>query len=214
MCTKTEQVVRSIADELEQLSEELFRSWAGLGADAAKAKMAAVVRGRRMQADQHARSSAAFTACDNALVTCQRKAREIVAQAEAAGHALDVPLRGVQIAMDAMAPSAGVVAWGAKKLTGVDLQTEGRKLLLAAVRPVYEEALGLLNRMEAAIRDYEKALLEQAEVLRSMPGIVRKDAGPVDLPAVDSARRADGYPMVDRAVDRWPAQRLDIAICG
>jgi len=102
MCTQTAQTVRSIATELQQLSEQLFQSWTGVGADAAKAKMTSVIEARHRQAGQLTRSAGAFTACDNVLVDAQHQAREIVAQADALGHALDTALRGVQLAMDAM----------------------------------------------------------------------------------------------------------------
>ena len=104
------------------------------------------------------------------------------------GHVLDVALCGVQSAMNAMT-GGGVLEWGVKKLTGVDIEAEGRKLLLGAVRPIYEEALGFLARMETVIRDYEKVLLDQAAVLRDMPGIVRTDAGPIDLAGDADLRR-------------------------
>ena len=144
VCTQTAQTVRSIATDLHQLSDRMFQSWTGVGADAATVKMASIVVDRHRQADQLTRSADAFTACDNALVDAQRQAREIVAQAETMGHVLDVALPGVQSAMNAMT-GGGVLEWGVKKLTGVDIEAEGRKLLLGAVRPIYEEALGLLD---------------------------------------------------------------------
>jgi len=147
VCTQTAQTVRSIATDLHQLSDRMFQSWTGVGADAAKVKMASIVVDRHRQAGQLTRSADAFTACDNALVDAQRQAREIVAQAETMGHVLDVALCGVQSAMNAMT-GGGVLEWGVKKLTGVDIEAEGRKLLLGAVRPIYEEALGFLARME------------------------------------------------------------------
>jgi hypothetical protein len=181
--------VGATADQLERLSAEMFESWTGNGAEAAKLKMVAVVADRRAQADQLRRSADAFTAGDNSLVSCQSTAREIVALADGAGHALDVAIRAVQITMDTMT-GAGVVNWAVEKATtGVDLEAEGRALLLAAVRPFFEQALGLLDRMEAAIRTYEAVLRTQAEVLRSMPGIVRTDAGPIDLPGDADLRR-------------------------
>jgi len=214
MCTQTAQTVQSIATDLQHLSDELFQSWTGVGADAAKAKMATIIDDRHRQADQLTRSADAFTACDHALIDAERQAREIVAQAEAAGRALDTALHGVQLAMDAMT-GGGAVGWVVKKATGVDIEAEGRKLLMAAIRPIYETALGLLARMEKVIRDYEKILLDQAAVLRGMPGIVRTDAGPVDLPGDADLRRGALFTSVyghppETANDKLMAEALDM----
>jgi len=214
MCTQTAQTVRSIAIELQQLSEQLFQSWTGVGADAAKAKMTSVIEARHRQAGQLTRSAGAFTACDNALVDAQHQAREIVAQADALGHALDTALRGVQLAMDAMT-GGGLLNWGFKQLTGVDLEAEERKLLEAALRPIYEQAFGLLARMEKVIREYEKVLLDQAAILQDMPGVVRTDAGPVDLPGDADLRRGALFTSVyghppETANDKLMAEALDM----
>lgn len=206
MCTNTAQTVQTEADQLQTLSEEMFRSWTGQGAAAAEAKMTAVVEARRKQADQLTRSAAAFIAVDNALVSAQSTARQVVALAEAAGRALDIALRSVQLAMDALT-GGGLVNWAVEKTTGVDLEAEGRKLLLAAVRPIYEEALGLLDRMEAAIRAYEEVLSAQAEVLRAMPGIVRTDAGPIDLPGDADLRRGA---LFESVYGRPPVTQTDL----
>ena len=214
MCTQTAQTVRSIATDLQQLSNEMFQSWSGVGADAAKTKMAAVIEDRHRQADQLTKSADAFTAADHALVDAQRQAREIVAQAEAVGRALDTALHGVQIAMDALT-GGGAIGWVIEKTTGVDIEAEGRRLLMAAVRPIYEEALGLLDRMEQVIHDYEKVLLDQAAVLRGMPGVVRTDAGPVDLPGDADLRRGALFESVyghppETANDKLMAEALDM----
>ena len=214
MCTQTVQTVRSIAIELQQLSEQLFQSWTGVGADAAKAKMTSVIEARHRQAGPLTRSAGAFTACDNALVDAQHQAREIVAQADALGHALDTALRGVQLAMDAMT-GGGLLNWGVKQLTGVDLEAEGRKLLEAELRPIYEQAFGLLARMEKVIREYEKVLLDQAAILQDMPGVVRTDAGPVDLPGDADLRRGALFTSVyghppETANDKLMAEALDM----
>ncbi|MDQ2737664.1 MAG: hypothetical protein M3Y35_03365 [Actinomycetota bacterium] len=214
MCTQTAQTVQSIATDLQQLSDQLFQSWTGVGADAARAKMAAIIEDRHRQADQLTKSADAFTRCDHALLDVQRQAREIVAQAEAAGRALDTALHGVQLAMDAMT-GGGALGWVVKKATGVDIEAEGRTLLMAAIRPIYETALGLLARMEAVIRDYEKVLLDQAAVLRGMPGIVRTDAGPVDLPGDADLRRGALFESVyghppETANDKLMAEALDM----
>ncbi|HWE91232.1 MAG TPA: hypothetical protein VG317_17360, partial [Pseudonocardiaceae bacterium] len=55
--------------------------------------------------------------------------------------------------------------------------------------PIRDQALGLDSQMESAIRSYEAVLREQGTVLRSMPGIVRTDAGPVDGPGDADLRR-------------------------
>ena len=146
--------------------------------------------------------------------TPNSQARDILAPAEEAGHALDAALRAVRTAMNAMT-GGGVLEWGVKKLTGVDLEAEGRKLLLAAVRPIYEDALKLLARMERVIRDYEQVLLDQAEVLGGMPGIVRTDAGPVDLPGDADLRRGALFTSVyghppETANDKLMAEALDL----
>ena len=214
MCTQTAETVRAIATDLQRLGDEMFQSWTGVGADAAKAKMATVIQNRHRQADQLTTSAGAFTTCDNALVDAQRQARVIVAQAEAVGRALDTALHGVQIAIGALT-GGGAVGWVIEKATGVDVEAESRKLLMAAVRPIYEDALGLLDRMERVIHDYEQVLLDQAAVLRGLPGVVRTDAGPVDLPGDAELRRGAlfesvyGYPPAT-ANDKLMAEALDM----
>jgi len=202
------------ATELAQLGEEMFQSWTGAGADAAKARLTALIEARHRQAEQLTKSAAAFTACDHALVGAQRQARTIVAQAEAVGRALDAALRGVQLAMDAMT-GGGAIGWVVEKTTGVDIEAKGRELMMAALRPIYEEALGLLGRMQMVIHDYEKVLLEQAAVLRGMPGVVRTDAGPVDLPGDAELRRGALFESVyghppETANDKLMAEALDM----
>ncbi|HEY6422972.1 MAG TPA: hypothetical protein VIY28_06930 [Pseudonocardiaceae bacterium] len=215
LCDQALQATEATGRELAQLAGELGREWHGEASERGQAELKAAADKRFMQSDQFEQSARSFRAVGDALSVAQRTARELVTVADGLNRALEEALQFADDAINALSPAAGVLNWAVKEVSGVDLEKEANDILLSVTEPIRDQALGLNSAMESAIRDYEKVLREQGGALRSMPGIVRKDAGPVDGPGDADLRRNalfrsvyGGDPVT--ANDKLLAQALDM----
>lgn len=214
-CRTGAETLTRVAGEVEAAVATMGRSWQGDAADAARRTLLRVVDQREDQARQLGDSATAFDTVAAALEQVQATAEHVLGVAEGLQSRLESVLETVRDARDLMLPGAGVLSWGVEKVTGVDVEAEVTSMLLSLTRPLLEEALGLIGTMTDAIRDYEEVLRAQGEVLRRMPGIVRTDAGPVDLPGDVALRQGAlfravyGYDPVTPA-DRQMAGMLDV----
>lgn len=186
LCRTAHQVTEATGTELLSLAGTLAQNWEGEASNAAAARLSEAGRKRHAQADRFLASATSFSVAAAALREVQAQAQALVDTAEDLSGKLD---RALSLATSTVMPAAGAVSWGVKKLTGVDLKEKLEDAILELTKPILHEALGLNRRMATAIRNYEKVLRAESEVLRAMPGIVRVDAGPVDLPGDADLRR-------------------------
>ncbi|SES42485.1 hypothetical protein [Actinokineospora terrae] len=214
LCEAAQATTSATGRELAELADALAAVWTGAAADAAVARLKTASGKRYEQAAQFAASAVSFRAVCIALVKVQGQARELVDTANRLGAALD---RALSIADDAISvlSGAGIANWALKKATGVDLKAKAKEIVLDLTRPILDEALGLNSILEADIRAYERVLRAEAETIRTMPGIVRPDAGPVDQPGDADLRRDALFRSVYgrdpvSANDKLMAEALDL----
>lgn len=181
-CTSAATTLDRAADDTEAAAAQLSRGWAGQAADAAHRALLRAADARHHQGMQLHQSSSAFATVADALREVQRVGVECLARADALSDVLDRLIDQATDMLNTTVPLLGAANWAVEKVTGVDLEQTANQFLASNLGPIAEEATGVLDRMEAAIAAYESVLREQAEVLRTMPGVVRADAGPIDLP--------------------------------
>lgn len=188
-CTKTEKTVDQTSRELNRLASELEQGWTGSAANAAISHLRHAANERSQQARQLRQSASAFQAVADAIWKVKASANNLVSQSDSLGTKLDDVLSVAHKAIDVLSPGMAVLNWGVKQISGVDLQQESDKIIVEMTRPILDEATGILDDMQQAIRAYETVLRQQGSILRAMPGVVRKDAGPVDLAGDADLRR-------------------------
>ncbi len=215
LCNQAQQATEATGTSLTQLAGELGQEWHGTASERGLTELRAAADKRFQQADQLEQSARSFRLVGDALSAAQQTARDLVNTADGLDRALDQALRYADDAINLLNPAAGLLEWGVKKLTGVNLEEEANKILLKLTEPILDQVLRLNSAMESAIRDYEQVLRGEGAVLRSMPGIVRKDAGPVDGPGDADLRRNALFRSVygrDPATpnDKLLAQALDM----
>lgn len=189
LCDQAQQATEATGLALSRLAGELGQEWRGEASERGQAELKGAADKRFLQSDQFAQSVRSFRTVGDALSTAQQTARDVVAAADRLKRTLDRALQLADDAINALSPATFLVNWAVKEVSGVDLEKEANDILLTFTEPIRDQALGLNSAMESAIRDYEKVLREQGAVLRAMPGIVRKDAGPVDGPGDTELRR-------------------------
>lgn len=202
------------ATTIGSVADQLFASWTGGAADVAKQALHRAAEERTQQGQQLHRSSQAFSTVADALEKVQSVGRACLAESETMGRTLERILADAADVANAAAPVLGLVNSVVDSVTGVDVAGAVQQFLTANLTPLSDKASGVLATMEQAIADYEAVLREQGEVLRTMPGVVRKDAGPVDLPGDADLRRGALFrsvygrdPVSD--ADRLMGQALD-----
>ena len=215
LCDHAQQATEATGLALSRLAGELGQEWRGEASERGQAELMVAADKRFMQSDQFAQSVRSFRTVGDALDIAQQTARDLVAAADRLTGALDRALQLADDAINALSPATFLVNWAVKEVSGVDLQRKAIEILLDFTEPIRDQALGMNSAMESAIRKYEKELREQVVVLRAMPGIVRKDAGPTDGPGdTDLRRNALFHSVYGRdpvtANDKLMAQALDM----
>lgn len=195
-CDQTAAVLDRAAVDTDAAAARLLQTWAGEAADAARRALALASDHRVCQGEQLHRSSSAFSTLAAALEEVQRVGHQCEAQATAANQALLSVLDEAWNIANTANPVLGAASWVVEKTTGFDVEAAVSSFLVAALAPLKDRALGILQLMTEALQDYQGVLVEQSAVLRVMPGIFRLDAGPVDLPGDADLRRGALFTVV------------------
>ena len=185
------------ADTLARERSSVALLWTGDVAVLADAKLRSAEDSVRKQARQVASGADDLYDAGDALDRAQREARRLDGLARALENRLDEALDRIR-----SIPLIG------------DFQAEALGLFTDFVAPLRPDSVALSIAMQEILDSYERALTTAGQRLASEPGIVRPDAGPVDVGGDASARRTALFrgvygidPVTD--LDRMMAEALD-----
>ena len=186
------------ADTLARERAEIGLGWTGDAAVLADAKLRSTEDSVRKQARQLMSGADDLDDAGDALNRAQREARRLDGLARALEGRLDAALDLIR-----SVPLVG------------DFQAEALGLFSDFVAPLRPDGVALSLAMREVLDRYEAALATAGQRLASEPGIVRPDAGPVDVGGDASGRQAALYrgvygtdPVSD--LDRMMAEALDV----
>jgi len=213
-CTVVHSTLTNTAKELDGLATTLDGHWKGHAGTVAIGKLRDAASQRSQQATQFHQSAASYKRVAAAVRTVQKAANTAVSDSAGLDKELDSALSKANTAINALSPASGLLEWGVKKLSGVDLEAEADKIVLDLTRPIWERASGIESTLNTALNTYGAVLTAEAKILEAMKGIVRTDAGPKDVKG-DATLRQDAlfydiygrYPTSPN--DRMMAQALD-----
>ena len=185
------------ADTLARERSSVALLWTGDVAVLADAKLRSAEDSVRKQARQVASGADDLYDAGDALDRAQREARRLDGLARALENRLDEALDRIR-----SIPLIG------------DFQAEALGLFTDFVAPLRPDSVALSIAMQEILDSYERALTTAGQRLASEPGIVRPDAGPVDVGGDASARRTAlfrGVYGIDPVthLDRMMAEALD-----